>query len=187
MGADVAGDGLMEHTLRFAAELGMEACLAFDPALLVPEERIRALCFENKCGNYRAHYMCPPYVGEIEELKARLARYRRGVLLQYSRRLDVKNDSEGLKRTKNDFHDRILELETFIEDRGVDGVWGMMGGSCALCEPCKAKLGEPCACPEKARMSLESIAVNVLALLDRFGLDNRFHPDRITWTGCVLF
>jgi hypothetical protein len=36
-------------------------------------------------------------------------------------------------------------------------------------------------------MSLESIAVDVIALLDRFGLDSDFHPHRITWTGCILF
>jgi len=66
-------------------------------------------------------------------------------------------------------------------------VWGMVGGSCELCQPCRAAIGEPCPKPEKARMSLESIAVDVIALLDRFGLDSDFHPHRITWTGCILF
>jgi len=36
-------------------------------------------------------------------------------------------------------------------------------------------------------MPLEAIAVDVLALLDNFGLDNGFHAGRIAWTGCILF
>ncbi|MGB3129188.1 MAG: DUF2284 domain-containing protein, partial [Dehalococcoidia bacterium] len=66
-------------------------------------------------------------------------------------------------------------------------VWGMIGGSCALCEVCRVKFDEACPFPDEARTSLESIAVDVLALLDIFDLDNEFCPDRITWTGCILF
>jgi predicted metal-binding protein len=161
--------------------------MEFTPELLVPEQRIRELCFENKCGNYRNNYMCPPHVGSVEEAKARLKPFRRGMLLQFSRSLDVKDDYDGVMQTKMDFHNKILQLEEFSRDQGVQGVWGMMGGNCELCRPCKAELGEPCSYPDKARMSLESIAIDVLSLLDRLGLDNKFHPDKITWTGCVLF
>jgi hypothetical protein len=37
------------------SQLGMGKCLAFDAKLLCPEERIRALCFEDKCDNYSKH------------------------------------------------------------------------------------------------------------------------------------
>jgi hypothetical protein len=36
-------------------------------------------------------------------------------------------------------------------------------------------------------MSLESIAVDVMALLERLGIEGEFRPDRIKWTGCVMF
>jgi predicted metal-binding protein len=173
--------------LEFARQLGIETCLEFSPELLVPEQRIRELCSENKCGNYRSNYMCPPHVGSLEEIKARLSEFRRGLLLQYSKTLDVRNDMEGVKETKIDFHNNILRLEEFLGSEGIQPVWGMIGGSCELCEPCRAKFGEPCPYPDKARMSLESIAIDVLSFLDRFGLDNKFYPDKITWTGCILF
>jgi hypothetical protein len=35
--------------------------------------------------------------------------------------------------------------------------------------------------------SLESLGVDVVSLLDRFGLDSAFHPDTVTWTGCILY
>lgn len=173
--------------LKFARQLRIETYLEFNSGLLVPEQRIRDLCFENKCGNYRNHYMCPPYVGSIGEIKARLKKFQRGVLLQYSKSLDVRNDNESLKQSKIDFHNKILQLEEVFRNEGIKHVWGMIGGSCELCEVCGAKLGEPCPYPDKARMSLESIAIDVSALLDKFGLDNKFHTDKITWTGCILF
>jgi len=180
---DISGTCVLE----FARQLGIETCLEFSSGLLVPEQRIRKLCFENKCGNYRNHYMCPPYVGSIGEIKARLKKFQRGVLLQYSKSLDVRNDNESLKQSKIDFHNKILQLEEFLRNEGIKHVWGMIGGSCELCEVCGAKLGEPCPYPDKARTSLESIAIDVSALLDKFGWDSKFHPDKITWTGCILY
>ena len=48
-------------------------------------------------------------------------------------------------------------------------------------------MGEPCPYHDRARTSLEAIAVEAGWLLDKFGLDGGFHKDRITWTGCILF
>ena len=180
-------DTLVAAALDFAQGLGIGPCVEFDPRLLVPEQRIRELCLEDKCGNYGNHYMCPPYVGSVQEIAARLEKYQRGILLQYQQPLDVRNDRQGLRQTKTDLHHIVLQLEDFLRKNGVDDVWGMMGGSCALCDVCKGRLAEPCPYPDRARTSLESLAINVLTLLDSLGLDNRFHPDRITWTGCVLF
>lgn len=173
--------------VRFAEELGIATCHGFDPALLVPEQRIRDLCYENKCSNYGKHYMCPPHVGTIDEIRSELGKFGRGVLLQYSEPLNVSGDAEGLVRTKLSFHRKILQLEEMIENNGSSPLWGFIGGSCELCRPCEAALDRPCPYPGKARMSLESIAVDVIALLDRLELDSEFHPDRITWTGCILF
>ena len=180
-------DMLLQRVEELAIQLGIGVCVELDPRELVPEERIREYCYENKCGNYGNHYMCPPHVGAVEDIRRRLARYRRGVLLQYSQPLDVRNDWQGLLRTKTDFQRKVLRLEEFLRNEGHTEAWGMMGGSCTLCDACKAKTGEPCPYPGEARASLESLAIDVLALLAKRGLDNEFRPDRITWTGCVLF
>jgi predicted metal-binding protein len=172
---------------RLAQELGIETCLEFDAGLLAPEQRIRDLCFENRCGNYGNNYMCPPHIGSVEEIKARLKEFRQGVLLQYSKTLDVTGDIKGLRQTKVDFHNKVLRLEECLRSRGLKQVWGMIGGNCALCETCKAETGDPCPHPDKARTSLESLAINVVGLLEKFNLDCNFRRDRITWTGCILF
>jgi len=178
---------MLKNIVKFAHQWGIETCLEFDPRLLVPEQRIREFCFENRCGSYGNNYMCPPHIGSLEEVRARLKKFQRGVLLQFSKPLDAARDREGVTRTKLDFHDKVLRLEESLRNDSVKDWWGMIGGNCALCQVCKAVTGEPCPHPDRARTSLEALAIDVVGLLDRFSLDSKFRPDRITWTGCILF
>jgi predicted metal-binding protein len=175
------------RTVEFARQLGIETCLEFDPAIIVPEQKIRAFCQENICGNYGNNYTCPPYVGTLEEINVNLRKFRRGLLLQYLKVIDVKGNKEAVLETMIGFHNKVLQIEEFLRTKGVDPVWGMIGGNCGLCDNCKARSNEPCLHPDKARMSLEAIAVDVVGLLERLGLDSEFHSDKITWTGCILF
>jgi len=167
--------------------LGFDLCLEFDPGLLVPEERIREYCTENRCGSYDGNHMCPPRVGSLEEIAVRLQGFSQGVLLRYSRPLDVANDREAVIGTKLEFHRLILRLERRLRRRGMTQLWGLIGGNCGLCRICTAVEDKPCRHPERARTSLEAIGVDVVELQERLEIDGRFHPDRITWTGCILF
>lgn len=173
--------------VEFTHRLGIDTCLEFAPQIMIPEERIRGFCRENKCGHYGNSYMCPPYVGSLEEIKVRLKRFRRGLLLQYVKDIDVRGDKEGVRRTKIDFHRKILQMEKFLKKEGIDEMWGIIGGNCELCDICGAKNNEPCLYPDKARTSLEGIGIDVLGLLDTFNLDTNFYTDKIMWTGCILF
>lgn len=177
----------MEDFEKYASSLGIETCVAFPADLLAPEERIRALCREDKCGNWGNNYMCPPRIGSLEDMRTRLARYRAGILLQYSRGLDVRNDFEGVRRSKVDFHRLVLKMEERVRSEGHRDAWGLVGGDCSLCDECTARVGAPCPFPDDARPSLESLGIDVLSLLARLGLDNAFHAHKITWTGCVLW
>ena len=60
----------------FAQELGIETCYEFDSNVLVPTERIRAFCQQNKCGDYGNNYMCPPNVGTLEEMSLKLREFK---------------------------------------------------------------------------------------------------------------
>lgn len=180
---------------KAAKRLGIETCLEFDPKLLVPQQKVRAACMENKCRSYGTHYMCPPHIGTIDEIKYRLKKFQRGVLLQYSQPVNVKSalegfmksGPEGLIKSMLDFQNKVLSLERSLRKQGIEEIWGMLGGNCRLCDPCQAATGEPCLYPKKARNSLESIGIDVITLLNSFGLDSKFRDDKITWTGCILF
>ena len=156
---------------ELAEQLGINIRVEFDPKVIVPEESIRAYCRENRCGNYENNYMCPPLVGSLDSIRIKLQEFQYGLLLQYAKSLDVKNDWQAVRQTKVDFHRKILQIEELFKKQGINRLWGFIGGSCGLCDTCKAKVGEPCLYPDQARTSLEAIAVNVVALLDKLGLD----------------
>ncbi len=176
----------MRVVLEQAGRLQFDMCREFDRTLLVPEQRIRDYCVENRCGSYNANHMCPPRVGSLQDIAVRLNEFGQGVILQRSRPVDVANDREGATRTKLEFHHLVLKLERRLKKRGVPRVWGLIGGNCELCQVCTAGEGKLCHHPEKARTSLEAIGVDVVGLLEKLGLDGKFHSDRITWTGCIL-
>jgi predicted metal-binding protein len=167
-------------------QLGFETFLEFKAEMLVPETRIRAFCQADKCGNYAINYMCPPAIGSIEEIAAKIKNFQTGYLLQYSKYLDVKNEKPDVIRTQKEFHAKILQVEQYLKANGINQVWGLIGGNCRMCEVCAIKSAEPCRFPEQSRTSLEAIGVDVFGLLDKLGLESGFRPDKITWTGCVL-
>ena len=177
---------------KYTQQLGFETCIEIDADLLIPEDSIRVFCEQNKCGFYEKNHMCPPLVGSVAEFRNRLKKYRSGLLLQYTEampsreNLDMKGRYESITRSRLSFHCNLLKVEDFLLERGIRGLWGMIGGSCALCDTCAAIIQEPCRNPRQARMSLEATGVNVIDLLQRLGLEHKFFKEKITWTGCIL-
>jgi predicted metal-binding protein len=172
---------------QYIKELGATHCQFISPALLLPEERIRDYCRENRCGCYGKHLMCPPNAGIISEIKDEFKRFNTGILVQYTTHLDVKRDTVGGTAAKLELHHIILKIENHLKGTsGVAKVFGIIGGECGLCEECAGYRGEACVQPDNARRSLEALGVDVIALLKRLSLDGRFHDDKITWTAMVL-
>ena len=101
--------------------------------------------------------------------------------------MNLKKDWKKLIKSKDDFHKMILKIEDYAKKVGKEDVWGLIGGNCGLCETCAIQKDKPCRHSDKARMSLEAIGIDVVGLLEQQGLDSKFHQDRITWTGCVLY
>lgn len=176
-----------ETVLEQAGRLGFDSCREFDAALLVPEEWVRSFCMEDRCGCYNTRHMCPPRVGPLPEIAARLRGFERGLLLQCTRRVDVARDREAVDRTRLEFHRLVLRLERRLRRRRIHPLWALIGGECRLCRTCAAVEEKPCRHPEKARTSLEALGIDVVGLQQKLGLDAAFHPDRITWTGCMLY
>lgn len=172
---------------EYSEKLGIDVCVELDPGLLNPEERIRNYCKENKCGSYGRNYTCPPNAGSLDEIRERLTNYDHGYLFQYSQEVDLKKEFKKLLKSKDDFHKMILKIEDYLKKADMEEAWGLIGGNCGLCDTCAIQKDKPCRHPDQARMSLEAIGIDVVGLLDKLGLDSKFHKDRITWTGCILY
>lgn len=172
---------------RHIKELGATNCRFIPSRFLIPEERIRHYCREDKCGCYGRHLMCPPNTETVSEVRRKLIKFKSGILIQYSENLDVKNDIKGLRKTKLKLHKIILETERYLEEEmGFENTLGMIGGTCELCDECAGYKGEGCMYPEKARTSLEALAIDVISLQKKLNLDGAFYKDKITWTGMIM-
>ncbi len=168
-------------------ELGATECRFISASLLVPEERIRRYCYQDKCGCYDRHLMCPPRTGTVSEVAKKLQDFISGLVIQYAEKIDVPEDSEGVRRTKLKLHHIILEAEKFLQKKiGPRSSWGLIGGTCALCDECAGFRRAGCVDPDRARVSMEALGIDVLGLLKTLHLDNKFYRDKITWTGIVL-
>jgi predicted metal-binding protein len=172
---------------EFANQLGFQTCLEFNPEMLIPEERVRGYCTQNRCGNYGKSYTCPPNVPSIEEVKIKLKNFHHGILLRKTVNLNIRRDWKLMKQSILDFQNNILEVEEFLKKSGIKEIWGINAGTCVLCEVCGARSNKPCVHPDKARSSIEALGVDVVALMKNLGLDYQFHADKVTWTGCVLY
>ena len=176
-----------QKTIEYIQGLGAAHCQFVDARLLVAEERIRDYCREDKCGRYNKHLTCPPNTGTVEETSERLKAFKSGILVQYTQDVDVKNDKEGLKRTKLRLHRVVLQTEQYLKEQmGFENIWGMIGGNCDLCDECAGYRDEACEYPDEARASMEAFAIDVVGLLKKLNLDTEFRDDRVTWTGIVL-
>ena len=157
-----------DAVLAHIKELGATHCQIVSPRHLIPELRIRNYCYEDKCGRFDKHLMCPPNTGNVGDIKLKFEAFTGGILIQYSRVIDVGTDQEGLRETKLKLHDIVLGAERYLqEEAGADIAFGMIGGDCALCDECAGYRGETCLYPDKARPSLEALAVDVIALLKK--------------------
>jgi predicted metal-binding protein len=176
-----------QSILPYIKVLGATHCQFIPSRFLIPEERIRGYCYQNKCGSYNKHLTCPPHTGTISEIKQKLNTFKTGILIQYSENINIEKDKEGLKRTKLKLHHMILETERYLKEKmGFENIWGMIGGHCDLCDECAGYRGDLCEHPDKARVSMEALAIDVVGMLGKLNLDAEFHPDKITWTGVVL-
>ena len=171
--------------------LELPAARAFDriaviPAQdLVPRPHVRGLCAADRCGEYGRHHLCPPAVGTLAQCAARLQAFHHAVLVQQGYAVEVA-DRPAAEATKRDLHERVLALETAARAALWPGAWALMAGSCNLCSPCTIVHGKACPYPGSARPSLESMGVDVIALVGPLGWPTAFRTDRIDWVGALL-
>lgn len=173
--------------IDYAQSIGIHTCIRFAPAILSPAQNIRSICKTNQCSNYGTNYMCPPLIGSLPQIESRLQTFDNGFLLRFSQALNVKKDAAALRQSKILFHKKVLFVEKRMAQMKIHPTWAMIGGDCSLCPKCVAPLSKPCPFPNDARTSLEAIGIDVQALLIHLNQDPGFSPNKVTWSGCVLF
>ena len=165
---------------------------AFKASVISAEEiktdkMFRELCEANACGMYGKCYMCPPDIGDIDVLMAKLRNYRFALVYQTVTALEDSFDFEGMTEARIEANRIALKLRSVFDEVGIKNVLHLSAGACGICQTCAKRTGEPCRCPDIAMASLEAYGINVNELATTAGMKYINGQDTVTYFGAVLF
>jgi predicted metal-binding protein len=166
-------------------------CGAFKTAAIdvsdIPFRReFRDACKQNRCGKYGKNWMCPPDVGDIDELMAQAGAFRRAFVLQSVGTLSDSFDVEGMELASRKHRKLLVSFFSEITPT-VGHALKLGGGACLVCEKCAKYTDDLCRFPERAIASLEAYGIAVSELADRCGLQYVNGTNTITYFGAVLY
>lgn len=125
------------------------------------------------CAQYGSNLCCPPYTPDIGSMNRFLNEYRAGILVQYTRPMDLKHigDWQEFDRSlNNDLLMVLLKVEKAAMMKNYYKAFALKAGRCGLCRVCNLK---KCIHPESARPSMEACGINVFALTEEYGFSAR--------------
>lgn len=169
---------------RLACAAGFERCapLKVDTIVLHPE--VREMCASRRCTRYGHSWSCPPHVGSLEACRARIARYREGILVQTVQEIEDSFDGEGMMKAERLHKERFYTLQDQIAALDPEHL-AISAGSCTRCKECSCP-DAPCRFPEKAVSSMEAYGMLVLEVCKVNGLNYYYGSNKIAYTSCFL-
>ncbi len=157
----------------------------FDPRELEFTHRVRWVC-EHECPMYGTTWACPPAVGAVEECKKKCLSYPECLMIASITEVsDISNIDETLatrpahEKLTNRVRDEMRQLgvRPFI----------LSTEACTICSRCAYLDGLPCRMPGAMHPCVESQGINVIPLLEKFGLAFQYGENVVTWVSLLFF
>lgn len=159
-----------------------------DASAIRYSQEFRQLCAQNKCGEYGKNWMCPPAIGDFEDLKEKASRHKWGLVFQTVHKLSKRFDFEGMKKAAQSHEDTARKVQHHMIDfTGIIDTLPLGVGPCKVCKECTCVLNEACRFPDKAMASVESYGIDVGNLLKGCGIPYHNGKNTISYVGCILF
>ncbi|MCI6850512.1 MAG: DUF2284 domain-containing protein [Clostridiales bacterium] len=167
------------------AELPLYSYGFFDPRELEFTDRVRWVC-EHECPMYGTTWACPPAVGTVEECRKKCMSYPECLMIASVTEVsDISNIDETLatrpahEKLTNRVRDEMRELgvRPFI----------LSTEACTICSRCAYLDGLPCRMPGAMHPCVESQGINVIPLLEKFGLEFQYGENVVTWVSLLFF
>ncbi|MFZ2537422.1 MAG: DUF2284 domain-containing protein [Oscillospiraceae bacterium] len=146
---------------------------------------LTALCEMNSCGAYGKNYTCPPLVGKIDDLIAKIKKFDTAIIFRAVYPLEDSFDIEGMD--EGSFKFKQLTYTIFDIAKKIDPDCLVLGaGGCRLCEKCGAANNTPCLHPDRAISSLEAHGIQVSELALQIGMRYISGQNTVTYFGGVF-
>ena len=154
---------------------------------MVLSAHFRDICASNQCGGYGNCWMCPPYIGEIEELMAKVRTFSGGLLYQTIHEIEDSFDIEGMFEAGHK-HSTVSQSVRASIAPLMDGEYLHLScGGCHLCERCAKRDNQPCRQPDKALSSMEGYGFDVYRTTSATELKYINGQNTVTYFGIILF
>lgn len=175
----------MQKLIQAALQAGADQAVIIPVEQVVLNAEFRKSCQHNGCGVYGRCWMCPPYVGDIEQLMDKVRSYRYGLMYQSISPLEDSFDIEGMSSAAQ----HHVHISHRLENSGVlpQPHLHLSCGGCRVCTRCAAADGQPCRHPEQAMSSLEAYGIDVYQTTQNTPLKYINGANTVTYFGIVLY
>lgn len=172
--------------LQQAQSLGIHAAAIISVKDIAFRRDFRDACVQNACGKYGACWMCPPDIGDIDEMICRAKTFQHGFFFQTVGQLEDSFDIEGMQDAAKRQNDLAQALWEQVEP--ILGTCIRLGaGGCHRCERCARVDNLPCRHPQLALASLEAYGIAVSELASLCGMDYINGVNTVTYFGGFLY
>ena len=172
--------------IKYALEEGVYKAAIVDTNAIVFDPSFRPYCEENLCGQYNANYTCPPICGSPEEMKNRILKYEKVLVLQSVWEISDYSDKPAIKHAKTEHNAATIRLVKRLREEGRNGV--IVGSSgCALCSPCAINDGKPCRFPELAFSCMSAYCIYVKHLAEMCEMTYTCEQGKLALFGMYAF
>ncbi|MGI5958674.1 MAG: DUF2284 domain-containing protein [Massiliimalia sp.] len=146
---------------------------------------VRKSCEMNSCGAYGKNWMCPPHIGKVEDLIAKVKEHENILIFQGIYQLEDSFDFEGMMRGSAQFKEAFQKIAALAREQLPEAL--ILGaGGCTLCPVCAVQTNEPCRFPDLAYPSVESYGFQVSILAQCCGLKYINGANTVTYFGGIL-
>ena len=153
---------------------------------IVLSASFRDICKSNGCGVYGQCWMCPPDIGEINELMDRVHQYQYGLLYQTIYDIEDSFDIEGMGAAGVNHAQVSQKVEDAIRPV-LDKYLHLSCGGCRLCPRCAKRDQQPCRFPDRALPPMEGYGIDVYQTTKPTHLKYINGQNTVTFFGIVLF
>lgn len=176
-----------ENILQTVLAGGVAKAVYISQDQIVLSAEFRRICETNQCGGYGHCWMCPPFIGEINELMETVRSYPGAILYQTIHEIEDSFDIEGMFDAGKKHAHTSAKIEEMLRQQEFAEYLHLSCGGCHICETCAKKTEEPCRFPDKALSSVEGYGVDVYNTTKDTPLKYINGKNTVTYFGMVLF
>ncbi len=155
------------------------------PQALEFSDRIRWIC-QHECPMYGKTWACPPGVGSVSACESKCRGYSNCLVISTIAEVDDISNIDETLATRPEHEAITNQVADLMLAQGA-APYVLSTEACTLCDRCAYLDSQPCRHPEKMHPCVESHGINILSLLDQWGIAFQYGENVVTWFSLLFY